>query len=85
MKLLSKLAVEAEVIPYFSGWVGGWVAGEVENIAISTQVEVVVDLKLELSLAIIAYLLSGIIPIPTYMIANPTTVSKITILSFYHP
>ena len=64
---------------------GGWVAGEVENIAISTQVEVVVDLKLELSLAIIAYLLSGIIPIPTYMIANPTTVSKITILSFYHP
>ena len=44
---MSKLAVEAEVIPYFSGWV----AGEVENVAISTQVEVVVELKLELSLA----------------------------------
>ena len=33
-------AVEAEVIPYFSGWVeGGWLGGlvtwEVENIAIS--------------------------------------------------
>ena len=36
LKLQSKLAVEAEVIPYFSGWVvGGWVVGDVENIAIS--------------------------------------------------
>ena len=52
MKLQSKLAVEAEVIPYFS-YPGGLVAGEVENIAISTQVEVVVELNLELSLAII--------------------------------
>ena len=44
----SKSAVEAEVIPYFSGWVvgGGWVAGEVENIAISAFNKVVVEAEL---------------------------------------
>ena len=50
LKLQSKSAVEAEVIPYFSGWVvgGGWVAGEVENIAISAFNKVVVGVEAEL-------------------------------------